>query len=927
MPTPLLKTKLFIPPARPELVPRPRLIEHLQAGMDRRLTLVSAPAGCGKTTLLSDWATHIPQKRIAWLSMDESDNDLARFVSYLFAAVATVEPKIAKLQASAQAMQPPQAEARLTALLNEIAAMPQQMVLILDDYHTIKLQAIHDAMTFLLNYAPPRLHLVIATRADPPLPIARLRARGQLTEVRQSDLRFSAQEAAAFLNSIMGLKLATQDVAALEARTEGWIAGLQMAALAMQPLVAQARNRSAFVQAFTGSHRFVLDYLVEEVLQQQPPAIQQFLLKTSILDRLTGPLCDRVAGNQETGESDAIPDSLVSRFPDSQTVLEHLEAANLFIVPLDGERRWYRYHRLFADLLRQRLQRAHPGLAPELHRRASEWHQQNGFVGAAVDHALAAEDFERAADLIEETAEATLMRSEVTTFLHWTAALPEELIRANPSLCVFQAWALLLTGRSPDKIESRLQNMGDASSSTRSKAKVLRALAAMFQGQIAQAAALVQQALGCLAEDEALFRSVATWILSLSQLADGDLKTGSQTLDRLAKTAQEMGNLFVAVAAICSLARLRTRQGQLDTAKRLYLRALALATDGQEQRLPIAGEPLIGLGELERQWNNFEAATEYLLEAIERSRQWSETAALDAYIPLARIKQAQGDVDGARDALERARQLALLSESIELDDLAVDLVQATFLVALGDAEAAMSLLEERGLVNYALMAEAQESEDYVGFHMAKYARLALARVLLAQHRAGEALALMEPLVPKIEQLGRTDLLIEIQVLSALAFQALGQSTRALEALQQAFSLAEPGGHVRTFLDEGEPMRLLIYDFRFWIDDPAHPIDSQERNRLVHYADRLLAAFPSEAESDTSPIENRKSKIQNLVEPLSERELEVLRLLAAGLSNPEIADELVIAVSTVRSHCKSIYGKLGVHRRWDAVQRAQELGLV
>jgi LuxR family maltose regulon positive regulatory protein len=370
MPTPLLKTKLFIPPARPELVPRPRLIEHLQAGMDRRLTLVSAPAGCGKTTLLSDWATHIPQKRIAWLSMDESDNDLARFVSYLFAAVATVEPKIAKLQASAQAMQPPQAEARLTALLNEIAAMPQQMVLILDDYHTIKLQAIHDAMTFLLNYAPPRLHLVIATRADPPLPIARLRARGQLTEVRQSDLRFSAQEAAAFLNSIMGLKLATQDVAALEARTEGWIAGLQMAALAMQPLVAQARNRSAFVQAFTGSHRFVLDYLVEEVLQQQPPAIQQFLLKTSILDRLTGPLCDRVAGNQETGESDAIPDSLVSRFPDSQTVLEHLEAANLFIVPLDGERRWYRYHRLFADLLRQRLQRAHPGLAPELHRRA-----------------------------------------------------------------------------------------------------------------------------------------------------------------------------------------------------------------------------------------------------------------------------------------------------------------------------------------------------------------------------------------------------------------------------------------------------------------------------------------------------------------------------------------------------------------------------
>ena len=415
MPTSILATKLYIPPPRSKAVPRPRLVARLNEGLHRKLTLISAPAGFGKTTLVSEWVAGC-ERPVAWLSLDEGDNDLARFLAYLVAALQTITADMGKgLLAGLQSPQPPPIELILTTLLNEITTIPDHFVLVLDDYHVIDAQPVDHALTFLLEHLPPQMHLVIATREDPQLPLARLRARGQLTELRAADLRFTPSEAAEFLNQVMGLNLSADDIAALETRTEGWIAGLQMAALSMQG----RSDTASFIQAFTGSHRFVLDYLVEEVLQRQPERVRSFLLQTAILDRLSGPLCDAVTGRE-----------------DGRGMLDALERGNLFVVPLDDRRQWYRYHHLFADVLQARLMEEQPDQVSGLHRRASAWYEQNGLPSDAIRHALAAEDFERAADLIELAGPMVEESSLTATWLGWVRALPDELVRIRPVLSV-----------------------------------------------------------------------------------------------------------------------------------------------------------------------------------------------------------------------------------------------------------------------------------------------------------------------------------------------------------------------------------------------------------------------------------------------------------------------------------------------------------
>jgi LuxR family maltose regulon positive regulatory protein len=648
MTTPLLATKLYIPSIRPELVSRPHLIERLNAGLHRKLTLISAPAGFGKTTLLSEWVAAC-ERPVAWVSLDKGDNDPTRFWAYFMAALQTLQADAAQAAVGEAALsvlqspQPPPIEALLTGLINEIASIPAPFILALDDYHLITTQPIHDALAFLLDHLPPPMHLAIATRADPPLPIARLRGRGQVTELRLTDLRFTPDEAAEFLNQVMSLELSADDVAALASRTEGWIAGLQMAAASMQG----RKDTASFIQAFTGSDRYILDYLVEEVLHHQPRHIQTFLLQTAILDRLTAPLCDALLDIRDwildIDEQTEYPISN-TQYPisnlQSQTILEYLESSNLFIIPLDNERRWYRYHRLFADLLRQRLHQRHPDLVPILHQRASEWHEQNGLMAEAIEHALSGEDFERAAALVEQVAEATLMRSEVATFLSWVEALPDELVRARPTLCVFHAWALLWRGLPLDEVESRLQDVGEDVDLTPGKVAALRGFMAIFQGQLARATKLCRQALEQLPEDDVFWRSISTWMLSISELADGDLRTGSRALDEVVRMSQKAGNVMIAVPAVCHLARLSDRQGQLHKAQAIYQRALELGTDESGRRLPIASEALIGLGRLSYEWNDLESAARYLEESIALSQQWSEAAALDAYVPLARVRQA-----------------------------------------------------------------------------------------------------------------------------------------------------------------------------------------------------------------------------------------------------------------------------------------------
>jgi LuxR family maltose regulon positive regulatory protein len=931
MVTPILTTKLHVPSLRRNLVARQRLLECLDQGLHRKLMLVSAPAGFGKTTLLGEWIESLeaggpPPVKVAWITVDEGDNDPARFAAYLAAALQRADERIGpasedKSELAGSFLQ----ESHLACLINQVAGLPEAFVLVLDDYHLIISQVIHSAVTFLVDHLPENLHLVLASRADPPLPLARLRARGHLTELRQSDLRFTTGEAAAFLNNVMGLALSAEDVAALEARTEGWIAGLQMASLAMQARLSLQGHRphpathSEFVEAFTGSHRFVLDYLVEEVLEQQPPALQEFLLRTSILEQLSGSLCDSIMGEPGTGRLADwgklhTPDSPM---PDSQSVLEYLEAANLFIVPLDDERHWYRYHRLFSDLLRKRLWQTSPDLSATLHRRASLWHQQQGLMAAAIEHALAATDLERAATLVEENVEATLMRSEITTFLNWVARLPDECVRARPTLCFFHAWALLMSGRSLEVVEGRLRDIAgvqDASEESgvmAGRMAALRAYLMLFQADVHRAADLCRQALEHLPESDLFLRSIVAWILGLACLDEGDLQEGSHALEEVARTAQQSGNPLIAVAALCHQARLQMRQGRLHRAQETLERALEVATEPQGRRLPIASKALFGLGELEREWNDLAAAADHLAESMELARQWSEMAAFDAYFPLARLRLAQGDIAGAKKALETARQIALRSEATEVDDLVADLQLAYFHISQGDVKEAMRWAEKRGLIP-GLATEPcpglDEGQDLVGARLRKYERLVLARLFIHQGQSAEALDLLEPLLVQARQLGRIDLAIQIQIQRALAFQEDGHDAQAMDALGEALSLAEPGGYLRIFLDEGDPMAALLRQ-------------AASRGMAPAYLAKLLAAFGLESAKVASP------QFQSLVEPLSERELEVLRLLATGLSNPEIAGELVVAVSTVRSHCKSIYGKLGVHKRWDAVQRAQELGLI
>jgi LuxR family maltose regulon positive regulatory protein len=972
MAMPLLQTKLYVPPVRPELVPRPRLIEQLNAGLHRKLTLVSAPAGFGKTTLLSEWVAdfrlpiadfglrsteNLPparvdtiqnpksktqNPRVAWVSLDEGDNDPSRFWAYFIAALQTIEARVGESVLSAfQAPQPPPAapasrseaertQSVLATLINEMAAVPHRLALVLDDYHVIQAQPIHDALEFLLGHLPGNMHLVIATRSDPPLHLARLRGRGQLTELRQADLRFTPDEAAAFLNQATGLNLTTQQIATLASRTEGWIAGLQMAAVSLQGRT----DVTGFVQSFAGSNRFVLDYLLEEVLQRQAEHLQRFLLQTSILDRLAGPLCDAVTGQQ-----------------DAQSTLERLERSNLFIVPLDDRRGWYRYHHLFADLLQQRLreQVGAQGVAA-LHRRAAAWFERNGLTHEAIEHTLAAGDFERATDLIEGVAEATLMRSEFVTFLNWAEALPDDLVYTRPRISAFHALVLLYSGHPLDGVKARLQRAveADPTGLLSTETTVFHALVAALQGQTRESAALAQQALERLPETSLFLRSLVVGILGLARLHSGDIAAASQTLEEAARVSRQAGNVMNAVLALCHLAELCYLSGRLHEARARYEEALALAVDRQGRPLPVAGMALIGLGQLWIEWNDLETAVRQLEEGLELISKWGEAGMSRGYTYLARARQALGDQEGACAAIRKAQQLAVRFDATQTDDITVALYQAQLSLAQGDVEAAMRWARERRLESGRVieMARGPDGEPFdvavrslpqgpersgglghgvlpeqVGgvpliYRTLEYLTLALAYI--AQSQPGAALAVLRPLFPIVEASGWTVFAIEGLLLESLALQAQGDEASAIARLERALALAEPGGFVHLFVQKGEPMARLLYA-------------AAARGIAPQYAGRLLAAFDFRLPISDFGAQPAQSKIQNLeseiVEPLSERELEVLELVAEGLSNQEIAQRLYLSLHTVKWHMGNIHGKLGVKNRTQAVAKARALGVL
>jgi LuxR family maltose regulon positive regulatory protein len=952
--TPLLQTKLYIPPIRSALISRPRLIERLDSGLGPgcKLTLLSAPAGYGKTTLLGEWVhaedkskeyrvgsikegtparnptsySLLPAPSFAWLSLDEEDNDPSRFWSYVVAALRAVRQDIEEVvQTAFQSPRPPPIEAVLTGLLNQIAQDPHPLVLVLDDYHVIHSSAIHQSLAFLLEHLPSHAHLAIATRADPPLPIPRLRGRGQLIELYQADLRFTPSETARFLNQAIGLELSAQDVAALEKRTEGWIAALHLAALQMAALAMRGRDDlSEFVRAFAGDHRYVLDYLAEEVLRQQGRDVQTFLLHTAILERLSGELCDAVMGTV-TGAGE--PGEERSGM-DSQSMLETLDRDNLFIVPLDDRRHWYRYHRLFADLLRQRLQRERSDWVPELHRRASKWYEENGLIPEAVSHALAAEDLERAAGLIEWAAWPILMRGEMTTVLGWLGALPPDFLRSRPQLGILQAWALAFAGE-VDRVEPCLQDL--EAQQVQGDVIAVRAYVATVRGDVSRAIELAHLALERLPGEKWFSRGIVALSLGLAYQTSGELAAASRALNEAISFSRAAGRAYMTLVAMTSLGRVQERQGLLCQAMRTYQEALDLTSGPGSQPAPFAGMPQVGIAEVLYEWNDLDGALRHVTDGIRLSERGGFAIyMLAGHTILARVHWARGQVEEALEGIRKAGQLAAKHDYAYLTAVAAGL-QSRLWLARGNLAAASRWAQEHRWNLSDGLDSAREVEQ-----------ISVARVLIAQassqgpssrlaprpsdsprisaerawrdsapeNEFGEAMGLLARLLEAAERAERMESAIKILALLALAFQAQGNVDRALSTLERALSLAEPEGYVRTFIDEGEPMAALLRRALAQSADAARPF-------APNYATRLLAAFGRPAASAPP----------GLVEPLSEREMDVLRLVVAGLSNPQIAEELVIAVSTVKSHINHLYGKLGVSSRAQAIARAQALHLL
>ena len=782
----VLTTKLYIPRTRPELVSRPHLIKKLNQGLHRKLTLISAPAGFGKTTLVSDWIANLQldgekgiqlakrtsgnKNRVAWLSLDEGDNDLNSFLIYFIAALQTVEPDIGlEPLAALQSSGATNSEAVLMALLNEIAGLPQPMALIFDDYHVIENQSIDKALAFLLDHLPVTLHLVITSRIDPSLPLARLRGRGQLTELRVADLRFTNDEATAFLNQMMNLELSAENITALGARTEGWITGLQLAALSLQER--DADHVIHFIQSFTGIHHHILDYLVEEVLQQQPPRWQSFLLQTSILTRLTGSLCEAVC-DFENGRSIQ---------SDGHTVLQQLAKSNLFIVPLDDERRWYRYHHLFADLLRYRLQLEQASTIPELHRRASKWHEEHGFIDRAIRHAIAAEDLEQAARLVDEHSHPANQRGEVSTVRGWFELLPDEMVRSNPSLSVACAWNLFLNGQI-DAVEDRLQDAETLLAKQMTpvnieqvaelfgKINALRAILFGAQGKPMRGIEIAQQLLEHIPEDNLSARGIILLTLGGLFRDVGDITQASQSFAEAVTILLASENILAAVMAVEQLVRLLAMQGQLVQAAEVCKEMLNLSAgsnaQGKQQAL-ISDMARAIMSKVLYEQNVLADAELYVRQGIKQAKRGGFFQSLVfGQILLARILQARGDGDGANKMLQAAIKSTQMNAPrwfhIELTACQVQLW-----LAQKDLDAASRWAQESNLSTEVEFTPQNEFEH-----------ISLARVLIAQGRAksdratlAKALELTKRLALSAESAGRLGHLIELLILQALALDA------------------------------------------------------------------------------------------------------------------------------------------------------------
>jgi LuxR family transcriptional regulator, maltose regulon positive regulatory protein len=903
---PLLETKLFVPKLRRGLVARPRLSERLRRGAESKLTLISAPAGFGKTTLLAEWLSARPpgDRSTAWLSLDQADNQPESFWTYVITALQTVAPGVgASALALVRTPQPPPIETALALLLNDLGAAANDIALVLDDYHVIDVREVHEGMAFLIDHLPPGVHVLIATRADPALPLGRLRGSGELVEIRAGDLRFTPEEAAAYLNQVMGLDLGAGDVEALETRTEGWIAALQLAALSMQG----RGDIASFIASFAGDDRYIVDYLAEEVLQRQPDHVRSFLLQTSILDRLSGPLCDAVTG-QAGGKA----------------MLEALDRGNLFLVPLDDRRQWYRYHHLFADVLRARMLDEQPDASPDLHMRASEWYEQNGERSEAIRHALAAEDFERAADLVELAGPAMRQARQEATLRRWFEALPGELFQVRPVLAVGYVGALMATGElngvdtllraaerwlvspehrePPDASPAAMVVVDDAEfERLPGTIAMYRAALAHLHGDVAGTLAHAGRVLALVPEDDHLGRGAAAALIGLSYWSTGDLDAAYRWYADGQTSLEKADHLSDVVGGAITLADLRIAEGRLHDAMRLYEHGWQVATSQGGPPLRGAADMQVGMSELFRERNDLETASRHLRigrelgdeSGLPQNRYRSRVAA-------ARIRQAQGDLDGALELLGEAERLYAGDFSPDVRPVAA--LRARVWIAKKSLPEAWGWARGKGVT----------AEDELSYVRA-FEHATLARLLLAQgthdrdtQTIEQSIDLAVRLLAAAEDGGGTGNAIDVLVVQAMARHASGDPEGALASLDRAAALTEPEGYARVFADEGSPMAALLKL-------------AAKRPNASAYVRQLLAAVVT--------VKGQPSELQPLIEQLSERELEVLHLLESDLDGPDMARELSVSLATVRTHTRNVYAKLGVNSRRAAVRRAAELGLL
>lgn len=950
---PLLSTKFHIPrrqplPQRSTFVVRPHLSAQLTQGLTGRLTLLAAPAGFGKSTLLSQWigdmeagegATYTPTPTFCWLALEESDNDPIRFWLYLIAALQAKQPGLsADSAALLQSPEPPPIETILTLLLNELNTQatpmptptPPLLVLVLEDYHVITTPAIHQGLAFLLDHLPPTLHLVMTTRADPPLPLARLRVRGELLEIRADDLRFTEAEAALFFNERMGLALSPAEVQLLAARTEGWIVGLQLAALSMHG----QGDKAEFLRSFSGGHRYIFTYLLEEVLNQQPKAIQAFLLQTAILTRLCAPLCAAIL-DSATAATVTEPLSPLA----SQAILEQIAHANLFLVPLDDQGQWYRYHQLFAEVLQQRLRQQQPALLSTLHQRASAWYAQQEYLTDAIHHALLAGAFAEAAELIERVWPVLWDQGATATLFAWMQALPadDDLVTFwwRPGLLVSYAWGLALTGQMAAaeavlrQVEAPLQQAGDAAAPAQQmrlgRVLALRAMIAARRGQPGDAALLAEQAL-TLIPPSAPARADAYYALGLAQQQQGQLVAALQAYAATAQLSMAANHRFLSVAAPYHQARILMAQGALHQAATTYRQVLTTAAQAKKPA-PVVGLAHIGYGEILYQWNDLAAATQQVETGLALSPRRDVTytdGPLHRFSILARIRQAVDDQVGALAAV------ALAKATAQQTGIALDVERAAALEALLHLRQGNHAYTTQWADQY--IQRRTDAEQAAYLH--EFETLVFVRVLLAQGRATEAVTRLTVWRPVVEAAQRQGSVIELAMMQALALYQAGQLEQASATLAHVLTLAAPEGYVRLFVDEGQPMYDALLNVRLWLADQA---DNAQAD-LRRYIDTLLAAFAHPItlpEAPLSTVTNQsqkpklvlaESKSQNLIEPLTDREIEVMRLVAAGLSNAAIGEQLVVSVGTVKTHLKHIFGKLAVESRTQAVAQARTLGL-